>query len=92
MDWKRVQKLAGANAELRTITGQPFRIISVSERIVTIEVSTGKKHTITHGNLNRAEQLLLQSQLMAGPGEYRIKVTDQRPAYAWVILHKLGYV
>ena len=90
MDWKRVQKLARANVDLRTITGRPFRIVAVSERVVTIEVSTGNQHTITRGNLEQAEQLLRQGQSIAGPGEYREKVADERPAYAWAILREMG--
>lgn len=90
MDWQRVKTLAGANAELHTIRGKPFRIVSASERLVTIKVSTGNQYTITRSNLERAEQLLQQGESIAGPAEYRDKVADERPAYAWALLRELG--
>lgn len=90
MDWQQVKDLD--HKTLRTKLGQPFRIVSVSERVVTVEVSTGNQYNITKGSLEKAEELLRKGGVISGPGDYRMKIADERPAYAWAILRELGYV
>jgi len=38
------------------------------------------------------ELLVLARLVKEGPKDYRDQVADDRPAYAWAILHELGYL
>ena len=92
MDWEPVRRLAAMQGELLTITGQRFRLVGATDQSVTVQVSSGRQHTISRANLERAVELLRQGETLAGPSDYRNKVADDRPAYAWAILRELGYV
>ena len=92
MDWQTVRGLAAIQSELLTIRGQRFWLVGATDNTVTVEVSSGRRHTISRANLERAIELLRQGETLAGPSDYRNKVADDRPAYAWAILRGLGYV
>ena len=92
MDWQTVRGLAAIQSELLTITGQRFWLVGATDNIVTVEVSSGRRHTISRVNLERAVDLLRRGEILAGPSDYRNKVADDRPAYAWAILRELGYL
>ena len=42
-------------------------------------------------NLERAVELINAGQVLRGPADYRKKVYDRRPAYAWAILRDMGF-
>lgn len=92
LDWKSVQELADEEAKLYTITRKPFRVIGTADETVTVEVSTGRQHTVSRENLARAVDLIRQGEQISGPADYRAKVADDRPTYAWAILHHLEYL
>ena len=92
MDWQTVRGLAAIQSELLTITGHRFWLVGATDSTVTVEVSSGRRHTISRANLERAVELSRRGETLAGPSDYRKKVADDRPAYAWAILRKLGYV
>jgi hypothetical protein len=92
VDWQALQGLAVAQTELKTSTGVPFRLVNATERSVTVQVSSGRRHTIGRTNLERAASLVRDGETLRGPGDYRQKVADERPAYAWAILYELGYL
>ena len=92
MNWEAIQDLAAAEAELRTTRGVPFRVVSATEGSVTVQVSSGRRHSIGRANLERGGELLRQGGTLPGPSDYRAKVADDRPAYAWALLRELGYV
>lgn len=92
MNWETIHDLAAAKTELKTITGVPFWVVNATEGSVTVQVSSGRRHTIGRANLERAVELLRQAGTLPGPSDYRAKVADDRPAYAWAILRELGYL
>lgn len=92
MDWQAARNLAAARTELQTITSVPFWVVNITENSLTVEVGSGRRHPISRVNLEKAVQLLRQGETLAGPGDYRRKVADDRPAYAWAILRELGYL
>jgi hypothetical protein len=92
VDWEAVQNLAAARTELKTISGVPFWVVNATEHSLTVEVRSGRQHSVGRDNLERALALLRQGEIIAGPADYRQKVADDRPAYAWAILRELGYL
>ena len=92
MDWQAVHRMAATQPELLTKTGKPFRMVRIRERSIEVEVSSGRWHTVSRANLEKAVRLLRQGETLTGPGDYRRKVADDRPAYAWAILCELGYL
>jgi len=92
MDWQTVRGLAAIQSDLLTISGERFRIVGATENTLTLEVGSGRRHTVSRVNLERAIELSRRGEILAGPSDYRNKVADDRPAYAWAILRELGYV
>ena len=92
MDWEPVRRLAAMQVDLLTIKGVRFSVVGATDNTVIVEVSSGRRHTISRANLERAVELLHQGEILAGPSDYRNKVADDRPAYAWAILRELEYV
>ena len=92
MDWQRVRDLGQKEVTLRTKQGQPFQILDISEQTIKIEVSTGQQHTISRTNLEQAVEYLQRGGSIAGPGQYKKKIADDRPSYAWAILLEMGYL
>ena len=91
LDWERVKALTGKT--LRTKRGLPFKVehVTLSE-VKVVPLSSGKTHSVQRENLEKAVRLLNAGKKIPGPSAYRKEVYDQRPAYAWAILHALGYV
>ena len=92
MNWEAVRRLAAMQPELLTKTNVPFRLVEATGASLVIEVRSGRWHTVSRANLEKAVQLLRQGESLAGPSDYRHKVADDRPAYAWAILRELGYL
>lgn len=92
MDWQAIRRLAAAQSEILTKTEVPFRVVEATEGSLVIEVSSGRQHTVSRVNLEKAVALLRRGETLAGPSDYRRKVADDRPAYAWAILRELGYL
>ena len=90
LDWNRVKALEGKTLE--TKKNRVFEVVEVgAERVLVRPLSSKNKkpYSIYRKNLEKA--LALRGK-MTGPSAYKSLVADQRPAYAWAILHALGYV
>jgi len=91
LKWDRVKDLE--DKTLETIEGKPFRVLKVTDSAVEVSPSSsGKSYTVSRKHLEKAVRLLAAGEEIPGPTAYKEKVYDQRPAYAWAILHALGYV
>lgn len=92
LNWQAVQALVDRRAVLLTLRGRPFRVLGLTETGVIVGPRTGWQYTFGRADLERAVALLEQGETIAGPGDYRRKVSTTQPSYAWGILHALGYV
>ena len=92
LNWDSVQELAQRKATLLTKTKVPFQILATSDNSVIIRVSSGRKHTISRIHLETAVAKIQEGFILSGPLDYRNKIADDRPAYAWAILRELGYI
>jgi hypothetical protein len=92
LDWQKICDLAAQEAKLQTITGKAFHVVEATRRTVTVEVSTGRRHGISRKHLEQAVTLVQQGKRINGPQDFKEYVADDRPAYAWAILHHLDYV
>lgn len=92
LNWNEIQNLADRNATLLTKTRIPFQIIAASESALTVRVRSGEEHTISRANFEKAVEKIQTGVVLSGPKDYREQVADDRPAYAWAILHHLGYL
>jgi len=90
LDWRKLVQLANQKVSLRTKTNIPFQIIDSTENTLIIRVSSGNDLTISRVNLEKAVQKLRAGVVISGPQDYKDKVADDRPAYAWAILRELG--
>jgi len=89
--WDRVEALEGK--DLTTKTGKLFRVVKVTDHQVQVRPeSTQAVYTIARSNLEAAVRLLREGEELKGPADYKKQVKDEAPAYAWAILHALGYV
>lgn len=92
LNWKEIKQFARQKATLQTKTGVPFTIVFATEETLTVRVRSGEEHSISRANLEKAVQMLQAGMVLNGPKEYREKIADDRPAYAWAILHTLGLI
>lgn len=92
MDWQAVLDWAPEKPELSTKNGKPFWIARASEASVTFTISTGRQCTVLRSNLEKAVRLLRQGETLNGPSDYRQKVADDGPTYAWALLRELDYL
>jgi len=92
INWTAIQTLAQNNAQLRTKRGEPFHVVSSNETTVWVEPQTGWQHTINRSHLDEAVAYLQRGGTISGPGEYKTKIADDRPSYAWAILCHLEYL
>ena len=92
LKWETLKELAERKTQIRTITGKPFHIARATETALTIEVGSGRRHTIQRINLEKAAAILGEGTIINGPKDYAIKVCDEGSSYAFAILKELGYV
>lgn len=92
LKWEEIINLADRKATLLTKTRVPFQIVAASEETITVGVRSGKEHTISRANLEKAMMMLQAGVVFSGPKDYHDQVADDRPAYAWAILRELGYL
>ena len=90
--WAEITNLANNRLTLLTKNGAPFQVVAASKVTIVIRVATGKEHTISRKNLEKAIRLIQEGASFSGPKEYRALVADDRPTYAWAILKHLGYL
>jgi hypothetical protein len=57
-----------------------------------VRVSSNEEHTVGRSNLEKAVAVIQSGTVLNGPKDYRVLVADDRPAYAWAILHELGLI
>ncbi len=79
---------------LRTKRGEPFLVEAVSERVVRVRTrgGEGKRLELPVSYLARAVERAREGADLSGPSRLRKEVGDRAAAYAWAILHALGYV
>lgn len=92
LNWQEVQNLSKQLATLHTKTGIPFQVVFASDETLTVRVRSGKEHSISRVNLEKAIRILQKGVILEGPKDYLEQVADDRPAYAWAILRELGYL
>ena len=87
---EEVEQKYQRNPLTTTKEGQPFRVQGIRANSVYVEIASGEE-PIRIATLERAVELLRSGVRISGPADFRIKVADERPAYAWAILRDLGY-
>ena len=92
INWSAVTALVDCKATLYTKRNVPFTLVRYTEDSVWVAPQTGWSYTINRANLNKAVALLNHGGTIAGPGEYKTKIADDRPSYAWAILRHLSYL
>ncbi len=90
LDWEKLKERYSKNNISTTKTGETFSVI-VSEYTLYIDLPSGKQ-AVSRSRLEKAVDLLNQGVTINGPFDYRNKVGDERPAYAWAILRDMGFV
>ena len=78
------------NPRVITKTGEEHQV-RIGENAVFVKLPSGDQ-PIMFGTLEKAVALIESGVRIRGPTDFREKVADQRPAYAWAILRDLGYV
>ena len=89
IEWDKLKVRYRENPISRTKNGNEFRIARVTDTAVFIDLPS-KDEYISRENLEKAVELINKGEIINGPGDYRRKVYDQRPAYAWAILRDMG--
>jgi hypothetical protein len=92
LNWDEIKNLADRKTTLLTKTRVPFQIVAASEVSLTVRVRSGEEHTLSRLNLEKAVAKIQSGMTLNGPKDYREMIADDRPAYAWAILHELGYL
>ncbi len=79
---------------LKTKRGEPFLVEMVNDRVVRVRTrgGAGKTLEVPVSFLERAVQRAREGADLSGPSRLRKEVGDRAAAYAWAILHELGYV
>jgi len=91
LDWEKLKARYRENPVSRTKTGAEFRVARVTDDAVFIDLPS-KDEYVSKGNLEKAIELINEGERIKGPSDYRKKVYDQRPAYAWAILRDMGFI
>lgn len=91
INWQEVVDFYTINPISHTKTGEEFHVTRVTNTAIYIDLPSGEEY-IGRNNLEIAAHLINQGVEIRGPKDYREKVYDQRPAYAWAILRDLGLV
>ncbi len=83
-----------AGRRLKTKRGEPFLVEAVGERVVRVRTrgGEGKRLELPISYLVRAVERVREGADLSGPSRLRKEVGDRAAAYAWAILHELGYV
>lgn len=90
LDWEKLKERYSGNNKSLTKKGRPFSVI-VARNTLYIDLPSGKQ-TVSRKCLEKAVDLLNKGETISGPFDYRTKVCDERPAYAWAILRDMGFV
>jgi hypothetical protein len=92
INWLKVQALAQNKSQLRTKRGEPFHVVACNDTTVWVAPQTSWQYTISRTHLDKAVAHLKRGGTLAGPGEYKREIADDRPSYAWAILRHLEYL
>lgn len=92
INWSAIQQLTESQATLHTKRSEPFHIVAVRNNTVLIKPQTGQQYTINRDSLEKAVAYIQRGGTIAGPGEYKTKIADDRPSYAWAILRHLEHL
>jgi len=79
---------------LKTKRGEPFLVETANDRAVRVRTrgGSGKALEVPLAYLEKAAQRAKEGADLSGPSRLRKEVGDRAAAYAWAILHELGYV
>lgn len=90
LDWEKLKERYLKNNMSTTKIGENFSVI-VAGNTLYIDLPSGKQ-TVSRKCLEKAVDLLNKGETISGPADYRNKVCDERPAYAWAILRDMGFI
>jgi hypothetical protein len=92
LNWESIRALAQRKATILTKTKIPFQIVAASDETIIVRVRSHQEYTISRSNLELAVERIRAGVTLNGPKDYRDKIADDRPAYAWAILRELGFL
>jgi hypothetical protein len=90
-DWEKLKARYKANSVSHTKTGVEFEVTRATDGALYIGLPS-KDEYVSRENLEKAVEFLAAVGEIKGPADYRKKVYDQRPAYAWAILRDMGFL
>lgn len=90
LDWDKLKERYSKSNTSETKTGAIFSVIVAGDNLY-IDLPSGRQ-TVSRRCLEKAVALLNDGETLSGPFDYRNKVYDERPAYAWAILRDMGFV
>lgn len=90
LNWGELKQRYSQDPVSYTKNGAKFKVTRVTDEAVFIALSSGEEY-ISKQNLEKAVELINEGQTIKGPSDYRKKVHDERPAYAWSILRDMGF-
>ena len=90
-NWEKLKARYRENPVSHTKTSVEFKVARVTKEAIFIHLPS-KDEYISRKNLEKAVELINKGEDIKGPGDYRQKVCDQRPAYAWAILRDMGFI
>jgi len=90
LDWDKLKERYLKNNMITTKIGEPFSVI-VKGNILYVDLPS-RRQTVSRSCLENAIGLLNEGKTISGPADYRNKVCDERPAYAWAILRDMEFI
>ena len=91
LDWEKLRARYSKDPNSRTKNHIAFKVARVTDVGVFIDLPSRHEY-ISRENLEKAVELINSGEGIKGPSDYRKKVCDQRPAYAWAILRDMGCI
>lgn len=91
LDWEKLKERYATNPVSHTKTGVVFEVTRITDEAVYIGLPSNDEY-VSRENLEKAVELLESGGTIKGPADYRKKIYDQRPAYAWAILRDMGFI
>jgi hypothetical protein len=91
LNWEDVKKRYAANSWSCTKNGKRFKITKVTITAIHVDLPSGEQ-VVSRNMLEKALKTINEGKIIEGPADYRRLIGDERPSYAWAILHDLGFV
>jgi hypothetical protein len=91
LNWDDVRTRYIKNPWSCTKTGKRFRITRVTITAIYVDLPGGEQ-AVSRNMLEKTVNAINEGKTIEGPADYRRLIGDERPSYAWAILHDLGFV